>query len=51
VNASVFGGLLRVGYGWNLSVSSHRQYVWIGLGLFGALNRLNVADSPPKSEQ
>jgi hypothetical protein len=48
VNGSLFGGLLRIGYGWNLSVSSHRQYAWIGLGLFGALNKLNVVESPPR---
>jgi hypothetical protein len=45
VNVSFFKGLLRVGYGWNLSVDKDRQYYWIGFGLFGLLNQFNTPSS------
>jgi hypothetical protein len=41
VNMSLWGGLLRVGYGWNLSVNKDREYYYVGFGLFGLLNQLN----------
>ena len=41
VNLSVWNGLIRIGYGYNLSVKQDRPYYWIGFGLFGMLNRLN----------
>ncbi len=41
LNASIFSGFLRVGYGYNLSLKNDHQYIWIGFGLFGLLNRLN----------
>ncbi len=41
VNLSVWNGLIRIGYGYNLSVKEDRPYYWIGFGLFGMLNRLN----------
>jgi hypothetical protein len=41
VNVSVWNGLIRLGYGYNLSVQEDRPYVWIGFGLFGMPNRLN----------
>lgn len=41
VNLSMWGGLIRAGYGYNLSVKEDRPYYWIGFGLFGMLNRLS----------
>lgn len=41
INASLWNGLIRVGYGYNLGVESDRTYWWLGFGLFGALNKLN----------
>ena len=41
VNMSLWNGLIRIGYGYNLSVTEDRPYFWIGFGLFGMLNRLN----------
>ena len=41
VNVSLWNGLIRIGYGYNLSVKEDRPYFWIGFGLFGMLNRLN----------
>ena len=40
-NLSLWGGLVRVGYGWNLSVTEDRPYFYVGFGLFGLLNQLN----------
>ena len=47
VNVSLWSGLLRVAYGWNLGVRTDRPYIWIGFGLFSALNRLQVVEGPP----
>jgi hypothetical protein len=41
VNVSLFKGLLRFGYGYNLSVKQDHQYYWVGFGLFSLLNQLN----------
>jgi hypothetical protein len=41
VNFSLFKGLLRFGYGYNLSVKQNHQYYWVGFGLFSLLNQLN----------
>jgi hypothetical protein len=41
VNFSLFKGLLRFGYGYNLSVKQDRQYYWVGFGLFSLLNQLS----------
>lgn len=41
VNFSLFKGLLRFGYGYNLSVKQDHQYYWVGFGLFSLLNQLN----------
>jgi hypothetical protein len=45
VNVSVWNGLIRLAYGYNLSVQQDRPYFWIGFGLFGMLNRLNELPS------
>jgi len=37
LQASVFGGLITGGYGWNLSVSDDREYFYIGIDLFDLL--------------
>ena len=35
---TLFGDILQVGYGWNLNVSSNREYWFVGVGLVDALN-------------
>jgi hypothetical protein len=40
VNGSLWGGLVRTGFGYNLMVDAEREYWWIGFGLLGALNRI-----------
>jgi hypothetical protein len=41
INFSLFKGLLRFGYGYNLSVKQDREYYWVGFGLFSLLNQLS----------
>lgn len=51
VNVSLWGGLTRVGYGWNISVKKDREYYWIGFSLFGLLNQLNNLNLPSPTLQ
>jgi hypothetical protein len=40
INASILGGLIRVGYGYNLSGSQDQEYTFIGFGLLSMLGQI-----------
>jgi hypothetical protein len=41
LNASLWGGLLRAGVGYNIAVDEDQEYWFFGFGLISALDRLN----------
>lgn len=45
VQASVFGNLLQIGYGYNLNVDRDHGYFFLGIGLVDALNLASVGFS------